>query len=135
MIDHVSLPVSDVARAKAFYDAVLAPLGWRRTYDFDEGGDTIFSYGPDDDTPVLWLSGPKRGHHKVASLAGLHVAFAAAQRPQVDAFYQAALANGGRDNGPPGLRPQYHASYYAAFVLDPDGHHLETVCQKPEGSD
>src|SRR6185369_12157346 len=76
--------------------------------------------------PVLWL------HETAEKPAHLHLAFTASDRTQVDAFYAAALEAGGKDNGPPGLRPHYHANYYAAFVIGPDGHNIEAVCHEPE---
>lgn len=77
--------------------------------------------------PFLWL------HQATGQPTPLHLAFGAADRKQVDDFHRAALAAGGQDNGPPGLRPHYHADYYAAFVIGPDGHNVEAVCHKPQG--
>ncbi|ADB49847.1 VOC family protein [Conexibacter woesei] len=117
VIDHVKIGVSDLARSRAFYVAALAPLGFGELYA-DESG---ISFGPPgvDDFIVSTL---------VPTAAGLHVAFAAERRDQVDAFHAAALAAGGVDNGAPGPRTQYSAGYYGAFVLDPDGHNVEAVC-------
>lgn len=131
MIDHVGFPVSDYARAKAFYAAALAPLGYALILDFDaansESGHAACCFGrgrkPD------FCIGAEGGLGGV-----LHVAIAAETRAEVDAFHAAALRAGGRDNGAPGLRPQYHAAYYAAFVLDPDGHNIEAVCHAPASS-
>jgi catechol 2,3-dioxygenase-like lactoylglutathione lyase family enzyme len=129
MIDHLSLGVRDVKQSRAFYDAALAPLGYRRGFDRP----TISGYGSSDPHPLgeqalaFWIAEEPRG----AALNG-HVCFSAGKRATVDAFYRAALAAGGRDNGAPGLRPHYHPSYYAAFVIDPNGHHLEAVCHQPE---
>lgn len=123
MFDHVKFGVRDYAASKAFYLQALAPLG------VQAGGEGEPSYGIE-----LFIDG------QVATLclfqtdekpAHLHLAFVAQTRAQVDAFHRAALAAGGRDNGPPGLRPQYHANYYAAFVIDPDGHNIEAVCHAP----
>jgi catechol 2,3-dioxygenase-like lactoylglutathione lyase family enzyme len=124
MIDHISLRVRDLARARAFYDAVLAPLGYRRLYDYPDAS----GYGPPRPHPLkeqalpFWI-GRDEG---AAALSG-HLCFTAPSRGAVDAFHAAALAAGGRDDGKPGLRPHYHASYYAAFVIDPDGHKIEAV--------
>jgi catechol 2,3-dioxygenase-like lactoylglutathione lyase family enzyme len=129
MIDHLSLGVRDVKQSRAFYDAALAPLGYRRGFD---DADTS-GYGSPDPHPLreqalsFWIGAEPQG----VALSG-HVCFQATNRASVDAFYGAALAAGGRDNGAPGLRPQYHPSYYAAFVIDPDGHHLEAVCHQPD---
>jgi catechol 2,3-dioxygenase-like lactoylglutathione lyase family enzyme len=121
MIDHCSLPVTKLQRSAAFYDAVLAPLGYRRLMEFDEA----IGYG--DHHPAFWIG---VGARPVAG-AGLHVAFAAGDRPAVDAFHAAGLAAGARDDGPPGLRPHYHPDYYAAFLVDPDGYKVEAVCHRP----
>jgi catechol 2,3-dioxygenase-like lactoylglutathione lyase family enzyme len=132
MIDHLSLDVTDLARSRAFYDAVLAPLGYARRAEQEDS----YGYGPAStrgDTAIgshafaFWI-----GEEPKAQPANGHVCFKAKSRAAVDAFYRAALAAGGRDNGAPGLRPEYHPTYYAAFVLDPDGHRLEAVTHKPE---
>jgi catechol 2,3-dioxygenase-like lactoylglutathione lyase family enzyme len=115
MIDHIGFPVSDYARAKAFYSKALAPLG----YCLPAAG-----FGADG-KPDFWIGG-EGGLNKP-----LHVAFLASDRATVDAFYDAALKAGGRDNGPPGIRAHYHPHYYGAFVLDPDGHNIEAVCHSP----
>ena len=121
MFDHVGFGVTSLAQSKAFYLAALAPLGV-----------TVVMEGPygvgigQNNKPSLWLSETNERP------AHLHLAFAAANRKQVDAFYQAALAAGGKDNGAPGLRPHYHPNYYGAFVIGPDGHNIEAVCHKPE---
>jgi catechol 2,3-dioxygenase-like lactoylglutathione lyase family enzyme len=119
MLDHVSLKVTDYQRAQAFYDAALKPLGLGRLM-----GDGQHFAGYGDDAPFFWIGqGIQNG--------GTHVAFAAKDRATVDAFHAAAIAAGGRDNGGPGLRPQYHPTYYGAFVLDPDGHNIEAVAHGP----
>src|SRR5690606_21729593 len=124
VIDHVNIPVADVARARDFYAAVLAPLGYRLMTDDPEGAGFGVTEGwgqspdPGGDFWVLAAEAPQT----------LHFAFSAATREVVAAFHASALAVGGRDNGAPGLRPHYHACYYAAFVLDPDGHNVEAVC-------
>jgi catechol 2,3-dioxygenase-like lactoylglutathione lyase family enzyme len=130
MIDHLSIGVGDLARSRAFYDAVLAPLGYRRVYDFDEGS----GYGRDEPHPLkeqalpFWIL----QHRTVKANLGLHICFSAPSREAVDAFHAAALAAGGLDNGKPGPRPQYHANYYAAFAFDLDGHKIEAVRHQPE---
>lgn len=127
MFDHMGLGVSDFTRSTAFYDAVLAPLGIRQLYvvpkEFTQGVDVV-GYGRA--RPMFWVSGDD------ATRGKLHVAFAAETRAQVDAFYDAALKAGGKDNGPPGLRPHYDKDYYGAFVLDPDGFNVEAVCRAAE---
>ena len=121
MIDHINVGVSDIERSASFYDRALAPLGIKRLMAYGTEGQSQIGYGHAG-KPYFWLS--SRG-----LLSGyLHVAFGSSDRESVDAFYDAALAGGGRDNGPPGLRPQYHPNYYGAFVLDPDGHNVEAVC-------
>jgi catechol 2,3-dioxygenase-like lactoylglutathione lyase family enzyme len=131
MIDHLSLGVRDLAHSRAFYDAILAPLGYRRGFDHDD----VAGYGLPGGHPLreqalpFWIGAEAEG----SALNG-HVCFSAPDRAAVDAFHKAALAAGARDNGAPGLRPQYHASYYAAFVIDPNGHRLEAVCHQPEQS-
>jgi catechol 2,3-dioxygenase-like lactoylglutathione lyase family enzyme len=115
MIDHMTLTVRDAAVSRAFYEKVLAPLGYRVLMEF-EG---MFGFG--DEKPWLWM---KQGDPPTAPQ---HIAFAARRRADVDAFHAAALAIGARDNGAPGLRADYHPTYYAAFVFDPDGHPIEAV--------
>jgi catechol 2,3-dioxygenase-like lactoylglutathione lyase family enzyme len=124
-LDHVALSVADYPAALRFYEAALAPLSIRVLMQFDNEGGKIAGFGTDN--PFLWVGDGGR-------LTGgrLHLALSARNRAEVDAFHAAALAAGGRDNGAPGLRPHYHASYYAAYVLDPDGHNLEAVCHAPE---
>ena len=124
MIDHIGFPVSDLDRSRAFYDRALAPLGVELLMEVTEemtgGHGAHLGYGRHG-KPFFWIgSGQPAG-------AGTHVAFAAPDRATVDAFHAAALAAGGRDNGAPGLRPEYHPGYYGAFVLDPDGNNIEAV--------
>jgi catechol 2,3-dioxygenase-like lactoylglutathione lyase family enzyme len=114
MLDHIGIPVSDVARSKQFFVAALAPLGYKVITDFGEA----VGIGPD-----LWIGKGQPG-------SALHIAVSAPERGLVDAFYRAAIAAGGRDNGKPGIRAQYHPNYYAAFVYDPDGNNIEVVCRK-----
>src|SRR5262245_5893572 len=124
MFDHVKFGVSDFASSKAFFLKALEPLG---VAVVAEGPPT---YGVELSPPecksslCLFQTEEKPAH--------LHLAFMAENRKQVEAFYRAALAAGGKDNGAPGLRPQYHANYYAAFITGPDGHNIELVCHKPE---
>jgi catechol 2,3-dioxygenase-like lactoylglutathione lyase family enzyme len=127
MIDHTGIGVADVARSAVFYDAALGALGLRRVSQLPDGvGSDGIGYGVDH--PIFWID---RFHpHGTRQ----HTAFAALSRAQVDAFHEAALAVGGSDNGPPGLRPTstgYPAGYYAAFVLDPDGNNIEAVFREP----
>ena len=119
MLDHVGLRTTKVKELTAFYEAVLAPLGYSKQMDFG----TAAGFGRDGALP-LWIGeGP--------GASSVHLALAAENRAEVDAFCQAALAHGATDNGPPGLRPHYHENYYGAFVLDPDGNNLEAVCHTP----
>src|SRR5258708_23435001 len=123
MFDHVKFGVSDYAASKAFFLKALEPLGlavvaeWPSTYGVElspKGGKVSL---------CLYQTEEKPAH--------VHLAFVAENRQQVEAFYRAALEAGGKDNGGPGLRPHYHAHYYAAFVIGPDGHHIEVVCREP----
>jgi catechol 2,3-dioxygenase-like lactoylglutathione lyase family enzyme len=127
MLDHIGLKVTDIARAKAFYDKALAPLGVQIVWEVpkEESGDGAYIGYGEGFKPYFWIN----EQNKATEL--LHVAFAADTRAKVDEFYKAAMAAGGRDNGPPGLRPIYHPTYYGAFVLDPDGHNIEAVCHAP----
>jgi catechol 2,3-dioxygenase-like lactoylglutathione lyase family enzyme len=133
MIDHVSLAVSDIERSRAFYDRVLATLGHRRSGDIEGAEEVASGWGPGDPQrePGFWVGAPRMLGDKPPVPSGQHVAFTAATRAAVDAFYVAAIAAGATDNGAPGLRPHYHPDYYACFVIDPDGHHLEAVCHEP----
>lgn len=128
MLDHIGFTTADYARAKTFYAAALAPLGisllMEVTPEMTGDGSAHAGFGKDG-KPFFWVGSGK------AHSPGIHVAFAAADRASVAAFHGAALAAGGRDNGPPGLRPHYHPDYYGAFVLDPEGHNIEAVCHKP----
>ena len=121
MFDHVSIGVADMNRAKAFYDAALAPLGYTRLSD----GETSAGYGAD--AVGLWL-GVTAKPVKADPESGLHFCFVAKDRKAVDAFHAAALKAGGKDNGKPGLRPDYGPTYYAAFAIDPDGYRVEAYC-------
>ena len=133
MLDHISLRVSDYQRSKQFYQAALEPLGFVLAMEAESGAGFRKGY-----IPGFWVKEGRPGTDPGADpahLAGcggtaIHVAFAAEDRSAVDAFYRAALAAGGRDNGPPRVCPEYHPNYYGAFVLDPDGYNIEAVCHK-----
>ena len=120
MLDHVGLNVSDIERSKAFYAKALAPLGYSIFKDLGK------HVGFGTEQPDFWVS--ERGQPATE----VHVCFRSPDRATVDAFYEAALAAGGSDNGPPGLRPIYHEQYYGAFVLDPDGNNVEAACHIPD---
>jgi catechol 2,3-dioxygenase-like lactoylglutathione lyase family enzyme len=127
MIDHTGFDVSDAAQSRRFYEEALAPLGYKVLIEVPiefTGGAAVLGFGvaPKAD---FWL------HQGNPQTPRVHIAFHADSRAKVDAFYRAALAAGGKDNGPPGLRPQYHKDYYGAFVLDPDGHNIEACCHAP----
>jgi catechol 2,3-dioxygenase-like lactoylglutathione lyase family enzyme len=126
MIDHTGLKVSNPKTSRAFYDKALAPLGYRVMMEIPKehtGGIVVLGYGVPP-KPDFWVS-------EGAPKDRVHLAFRAANRKQVDDFYAAALAAGGKDNGGPGPRPHYHEHYYGCFVLDPDGHNIEAVCHDP----
>jgi catechol 2,3-dioxygenase-like lactoylglutathione lyase family enzyme len=130
-IDHVSVGVKDVARAKRLYDAILAPLGMRPIFPLEINGKLVgVGYG-EGQQPVFWIGLPIN-HQPSSAGNGVHVAFSAPSRAAVDAFYLAALANGGVEDGAPGLRTEYHPDYYGAFVRDPDGNKIEAVRHAPE---
>jgi catechol 2,3-dioxygenase-like lactoylglutathione lyase family enzyme len=119
MIDHIGVAVTDLDKSIAFYTKALAPLGYELVMKWEEFAGFGVAGKPD-----FWIG---KGTPKDA----VHVAFRAAGRAQVRAFYDAAMAAGGTDNGAPGPRPQYHEHYYGAFVRDPDGHNVEAVCHEP----
>ena len=121
MLNHISIGVADIARAKAFYDAALAPLG----YTCLSAADDSLGYGKG--AVALWISKVRRPV-KADRDSGLHVCLDAPSRKAVVAFHKAALAHGGEDNGKPGLREAYGPGYYAAFVVDPDGYRIEAYC-------
>jgi catechol 2,3-dioxygenase-like lactoylglutathione lyase family enzyme len=133
MIDHMAISPRDLEAARQFYDAALTPLGISVVMEVaadQSGGYHGIGYGVGE-KPSFWLSSDSRCAAPFGSCElGVHIAFAAGNRASVDAFYEAAMAQGGRDNGPPGIRHHYHPSYYAAFVIDPDGVNVEAVCQK-----
>jgi catechol 2,3-dioxygenase-like lactoylglutathione lyase family enzyme len=122
VLSHLSFGVCDLARSIAFYDAVLGALGLSRVWESERSA----GYGPPGGNDIFAI------FHKPDAFPpgpGFHLAFFAPSASAVDAFHQAALANGGSDEGAPGLRPQYHANYYAAFVKDPDSYKIEAVHQ------
>ena len=121
IIDHIGMAVSNADKSRAFYTAALAPLGIDKIMEFDGWA----GFGRSG-RPEFWFGegGPAQNP--------MHIAFAAENRQQVRDFYEAAIAAGGRDNGAPGLREEYHPNYYGAFIIDPDGHNIEAVCHAPE---
>jgi len=121
MFDHIGFGVSDYEASKAFFLKALQPLGIGIVMEGEHG----LGIGPKG-KPALWL------YQSSVKPAPMHIAFTAENGEQVRAFYTAALAAGGKDNGGPGLRPHYHPNYYGAFVIGPDGHNVEAVCHKPE---
>jgi len=121
MFDHMGFGVSDIDESRKFFLQALGPLGVGLAME----GPNSVGLGRQG-KPSMWL------YATSAVTPPLHIAIAANTRADVDAFYQAAMAAGGKDNGPPGLRPHYHPNYYAAFVLGPDGHNVEAVCHQPE---
>ena len=121
MLHHLSFAVADLARSAAFYDATLAPLGYVRVW----ANAAAIGYGRPGGGDKFAIK--MRSSEVTVPGPGFHLAFAAPSRAAVDAFHHAALASGGRDNGPPGLRPQYAPDYYAAFAFDPDGYWIEAV--------
>jgi catechol 2,3-dioxygenase-like lactoylglutathione lyase family enzyme len=120
-VDHLTVEVTDLERSRAFYEGALKPLG-AHAIDLGAGGVMFGPEGAED----FGIRAADESEGRPPS-GPLHIAFLAADRGQVDAFHAAALAAGGMDNGAPGLRPQYHAGYYGAYVLDPDGHNVEAV--------
>ena len=121
MFDHIGVGVSDLKASKAFFLRALSPLGVGVVMEVSDAA----GLGRGQ-KPSLWLGAT------IGKPLPLHIAFAADNRGQVDEFYRQALAAGGEDNGAPGIRPHYHANYYAAFVIGPDGHNVEAVCHRPE---
>ena len=117
MIDHTGVTCTDIARSKEFYQRALAPLGYVLMMDFGQ----VVGFGAGG-KPDFWLA--------VGTVAKIHVAFTAPLRSVVRAFHEAGLSAGGTDNGPPGVRAQYHPNYYGAFIHDPDGNNVEAVCHE-----
>jgi catechol 2,3-dioxygenase-like lactoylglutathione lyase family enzyme len=122
VIDHVRLDVRDLEASKRFYEHALAPLGYELLSEF---GGHVCGFGRDG-KPDFWIG------DRAEPQSGVHIAFASPDRATVDRFHEAALAAGGTDNGPPGLRPHYHEQYYGAFALDPDGNNVEAVCHRSQ---
>lgn len=130
-IDHVSVGVTNMARSKGFYDSVLAPLGMMPVMPVEIGGRLVgVGYGDHPQKPSFWIQLPING--QPASMGnGVHLAFRAETREAVDSFFLAAMDAGGVEDGRPGLRTEYHPSYYGAFVRDPDGNKIEACCHTP----
>lgn len=128
MIDHTGLIVSDLENSKAFYEKALAPIGYALIMELSASvtGHADFAGFGVPPKPDFWISSGTPNQPPI------HIAFRVPSRAKVDAFYKAAIAAGGTDNGAPGLRPHYHPNYYGAFVLDPDGHNIEAVCHEAE---
>jgi catechol 2,3-dioxygenase-like lactoylglutathione lyase family enzyme len=126
MIDHVGITVSDFNKSKRFYSAALAAVKFKLPHEFPASvtGHTDVAGFPEPPKPEFWIA------RDTANIPAVHVAFRVASASLVDAFYRAAINAGGRDNGAPGIRPEYHPNYYGAFVLDPDGHNIEAVCHE-----
>ena len=124
ILDHVGIKVSDFDRSKAFYRETLGTLGIELLADFTFGDEKVAGFGKEHAN--FWISNGRQTRGEA------HVAFTAASRAEVAAFYSVALSMGGRDNGAPGLRPHYHPNYYGAFVFDPDGNNIEAVCHERE---
>jgi catechol 2,3-dioxygenase-like lactoylglutathione lyase family enzyme len=126
MIDHTGLAISNYARSKEFYTKALSPIGYKLIMEVPKEhtqGKGVAGFG-EPPKPDFWI------HEATPNKPPIHVAFRVSTRAQVDKFYAAAMAAGGRDNGGPGPRPHYHANYYGAFVFDPDGHNIEAVCHE-----
>lgn len=121
MLDHIALTVSNYERSRDFYKTVLAPLGYELMMEHDISGAGFWR----DGKPDFWI-------HAGEPSGPIHVAFSTADRATVDQFHEVAVSAGAKDNGGPGLRPEYHPAYYGAFVIDPDGHNVEAVCHLPE---
>jgi catechol 2,3-dioxygenase-like lactoylglutathione lyase family enzyme len=127
MIDHMTFRVADLDRTRAFYGPVLATLGYAEGYVGEHDGQRMAGYAKGGKSDTWFIQGPSPWAGP-ATTTGCHLCWHATSRAQVDAFHAAALAAGARDNGAPGLRPHFHASYYGAFVIDPDGNNIEAVC-------
>ena len=124
MFDHLGYEVADLKKSAAFFERALAPLGHKKLVEWPEYG--VVGFGTN--RPQFWLA--KGAPHIQPD--EVHICFSASSRKQVDEFYAAAIAAGGKDNGRPGLRPEYHESYYGAFVFDPDGFNIEAACHSKE---
>lgn len=133
MLDHLGFSVSDYTASRDFYRQALAPLGYGVVMEVTRemsGGYEGCGFGPPG-RPQFWVG---HGGGGDAHAGGMHIAFVAKSRAEVDAFHAAAIAAGGQDNGAPGLRPHYHPDYYGAFVIDINGQNIEAVCHAPEAS-
>ncbi len=119
MLDHVGIAITNYPKSKKFYETALAPLGYKLVMEFGEAA----GFGAEG-KPDFWIG-------KADKVQSTHVAFVSADRKTVEAFYNAAMAAGGKDNGKPGIRKDYHPNYYGAFVHDPDGNNIEAVCHSP----
>ena len=124
MIDHMTFRVADIAATRTFYEKALAPLGYAAAYEGTHDGVHMVGFGRDGKTDTWFVE-------TRPATSAVHIAWTAPSRAAVDAFHRAALDAGGRDNGPPGVRAHYHAHYYGAFVIDPDGNNIEAVCHAP----
>lgn len=137
MLDHLGFNVGDYAASREFYRQALAPLGYGIVMEVDRettGGYEGCGFGPPG-RPQFWVgNGGGNTHSNGRHAGGMHIAFVAKSRAEVDAFHAAAIEAGGKDNGAPGLRPHYHPDYYGAFVIDINGHNIEAVCHAPEAS-
>lgn len=128
MIDHTGIDVSNPEKSRKFYEIALAPLGYKLMMEVPKQyteGLAVLGFGVPP-KPDFWVSEGTPNEPRI------HISFRAENRKQVDEFYKAALAAGGKDNGAPGLRPEYHENYYGAFVMDPNGHNIEAVCHSAE---
>jgi len=128
MIDHTGIVVSNFEKSKPFYCATLSSINYSLVMEppASATGHKAAGFGEQPENPDFWITQGSPNNPPT------HLAFRVSKRALVDAFYKAAIAAGGRDNGKPGLRPQYHSNYYGAFVFDPDGHNIEAVCHEPE---
>ncbi|GAA5184786.1 VOC family protein [Niveibacterium umoris] len=125
MIDHMTFRVADIERAKSFYSAALAPLGYVAAYDAVHDGVRVLGFASNSKIDTWFVSAPE-------STTRCHLAWRAESRASVDAFHAAVVAAGGTDNGAPGPRPHYHPGYYGAFVIDPEGNNIEAVFHAPD---
>ena len=125
MLHHISFAVSDITRSSLFYDACLEALGYKRVYSSDH----FIGYGVEEGKDKFAIV--NKSKKILLPETGLHIAFSAPNRDSIDQFFSLAIENGGKDNGAPGLRDHYGKNYYAAFVIDPDGYHIEAVFNQP----
>ncbi len=130
MLDHMTFRVANLERSVTFYAAALAPLGYTLGPAFEHEGQRMQGFSQNGQLDTWLIQGPSPFGGAPTTTA-CHLAWRAANRAEVDAFYAAAIQAGGRDNGAPGLRPHYHPNYYGAFVIDPDGNNIEAVCHEP----